>query len=810
MTELEREQEYVDRLYARVDELRAQVAEELAGALRERGASARDLVEREARVDRLTERAVALDHAENGLCFGRLDLADGQVRHVGRTGLRGPAPERTPLLLDWRAPGARPFYVATPADNHGVVRRRHLRTEGRRVERIEDELLDLDVAPGSVQLQGEGALMAALAEHRTGRMKDIVTTLQAEQDEIVRAGVDGVLVVQGGPGTGKTAVALHRAAYLLYAQPSVARRGVLVVGPTPTFLDYIEQVLPSLGETQVVLTTPEHLVPGVIPVRREEPAVERLKGDVVMAEVLARAVLARQAAADDVTITFEGDEYHLPGHVLQAAAERARRAGRPHNVARRHFRAEIVTALALEVVGAGFRLMQDVEEGLEDELAAVDASLAKNPDAVLARVDAVGTQIDGLAAAHEVPHVERELLADPAVAAELEELWPTLTPDALLRDLFAGPQLLTAASAGLLDVDERNLLRRDLGTEWCVADVPLLDEAAELLGVDESAARAREERRRRENARFARQVLRSNDLLVEEGDGDAVSAGALLSDDELARRHAETDRRSFAERAAAERTWVYGHVIVDEAQELSAMTWRALFRRCPAGSMTVVGDVHQASGPTAVESWEVALAPHTSARVRRAELTVSYRTPQEVMDAALPVLRALDPAAPAPLCARSTGAVPVRVPVGEEGPAAEHVDDGPAAEDGDGDVDVDVDDAAPGPLPRAVAAVVGRALARGDRTGVVAPEGRVAELAAALGARAGATDLRADVVVLSPAEAKGLEFDAVVVAEPAEILAAERGLNDLYVAMTRPTSTLTVVHTGEPPAVLAHMPVGSV
>ncbi|UNX56147.1 AAA family ATPase [Georgenia sp. TF02-10] len=266
-SELDHEQQHLDRLYARVDELRAQVAGELDRALRARGGSARDLVDREAQVDRLTERAATLDRAEEGLCFGRLDLAEGQVRYVGRTGLRGPAPERTPLLLDWRAPGSRAFYLATPADNHGVRRRRHLRTSARRVTGLEDELLDLDAAPGALPLQGEGALMAALAEHRTGRMKDIVTTLQAEQDEIVRADADGVLVVQGGPGTGKTAVALHRAAYLLYARPTVARQGVLVVGPTPTFLDYIEQVLPSLGETQVVLTTPEELYPGVVPDR---------------------------------------------------------------------------------------------------------------------------------------------------------------------------------------------------------------------------------------------------------------------------------------------------------------------------------------------------------------------------------------------------------------------------------------------------------------------------------------------------------------------------------------------------------------
>ncbi|GAA4422342.1 AAA family ATPase [Georgenia halophila] len=779
--EIEREQHYVDRLYARVDELRTEVQESLDQALLARGSSERDLLEREASVDRLTERATALDRAEQGLCFGRLDLEDGHVRYVGRTGLRAPAPERTPLLLDWRAPGARAFYVATPANNHGVVRRRHLRTERRRVTGVEDELLDLDAfgADGSTldagtELQGEGALMAALAERRTGRMRDIVTTLQAEQDDVVRATSAGVLVVQGGPGTGKTAVALHRAAYLLYARPEVARQGVLVVGPSTTFLDYIEQVLPSLGETQVVLTTTDGLFPGVTPTVTEPAEVVRLKGEAAMAEVLVRAVRDRERAVD-VEVRFDGEVHRLPAKTVRAAADEASRAARTHNVARRTFRELVLRALAMEVVGAGYRLLQDVEEGFENELARFDTSLSRSPDEIPARVEVAGTEVDGVTGVHELPHVERELLADPYVTSALEDIWPLLTPQQLLEDLFGDPDRLASASRGLLDGDERALLHREPGSGWSAADVPLLDEAAELLGVDETESRQQRAAHRREAARFARQVLRSNDLLAEEADGDAVDPAALLTEEDLAGRHAARDHRSFAEKAAADRTWTYGHVVVDEAQELSAMTWRALFRRCPAGSMTVVGDVHQGSGPSAATSWELALAPHTSARIRQQELTVGYRTPEEVMAAATPVLAALDPGASVPTSVRSTGLAPRRVT------------------------------AAPDDLAGAVAATVARDRPAGGSTAVVAPAALVPVLRDAVADAPTGTDLLADVVVLSPAEAKGLEFDAVVVAEPAGIIAEPRGLGQLYVAMTRTTGTLTVVHTGEIPDVLAHL-----
>jgi DNA helicase IV len=769
-----REQEHLDRLYGRLDELRAEARAQRDAVLRTRGAGA-VLVERDARAADLGDRLARLDSAENGLCFGRLDTRDGQVRYVGRLGLRSRPPEREPLVLDWRAPGARPFYLATPGRPLGVARRRHLRTRGRTVVDLNDDLLDLDARHG-LQLQGEGALLAALTAERTGRMHDVVATLQREQDEIVRADADGVLVVQGGPGTGKTAVALHRAAYLLYSSPAVTRRGVLVVGPTPAFLDYIGQVLPSLGETQVVLATAATLYPGVVPDRSDSAEEERVKGDLGMVDVLARAVRDRQGADDDVAVTFEGDTYVLTARVLRAAADEARRSGLPHNLARQVFRREVLAELSWLVVDRGRQLLEDVEEGFAEELARLDAELERHPDEAPARLAHQGSDVDGLLGAHEREHLERELLADPGVAAVLERLWPLLTPERLLTELFAEPRRLARAG---VPAAARMVLHRARGG-WSAADVPLLDEAAKLLGVDTTAVAARDERRRREHLRFARQVLAQADLLGAVGD-DVLAADGTVSAEALAARHTEDDHRTMAERAAADRTWAYGHVVVDEAQELSPMVWRALFRRCPSRSMTVVGDLDQASSACGASSWGEMLRPHAGSAWRRVALTVNYRTPAEVMDAALPVLRALDPQAGPPLAVRAGGSAPWRLRV-------------------DGD------------LVGAVVAAVGRERGAGGHLAVIAPEELVAPIGTALTAAHPGTsfgpapDLERAVVVLTPDVAKGLEFDGVLVVDPGRILARPRGLGALYVALTRATRRLGILHRGEAPEVLRHVP----
>ncbi|HEX7353838.1 MAG TPA: hypothetical protein VF288_03280, partial [Mycobacteriales bacterium] len=293
-SELAAEQAVVDRLYARLDVLRAETADQLDRVRRTPTTRTPQAVSERDAFDQLySQRLDQLRAVEERLAFGRLDLADGVVRHIGRIGLSDGA--QSQILVDWRAPAAEPFYQATPADTRGVVRRRHLSTRGRTVTGVEDEVLDLDAVHEGQVVAGEGALLVALNASRTGRMRDIVATIQAEQDRVVRAPLDGVLVVQGGPGTGKTAVALHRAAYLLYTYRSrIARSGVLLIGPNRSFLRYIEQVLPSLGETGVVMRTPATLFPGVEATGREPSATAQVKGSARMAQAMAEAVRRRQ------------------------------------------------------------------------------------------------------------------------------------------------------------------------------------------------------------------------------------------------------------------------------------------------------------------------------------------------------------------------------------------------------------------------------------------------------------------------------------------------------------------------------------
>src|SRR5215218_3723411 len=372
--ELEQEQAYVTMLYRRLDTLRERTQAELERALgHDGGGNVQARVERDAFVARHSGRLAQLAAAEHGLCFGRLDHADGSHLYIGRLGLLDD--DREPLLVDWRAPAAQPFYRATWANRDGVVRRRHLRTRGREVLGIEDDVLDLESLSDAERddLSGEAALLAALTASRTGRMADIVATIQGEQDRIIRSGLGGVLVVQGGPGTGKTAVALHRAAYLLYThRQRLSRRGVLVVGPNPTFLRYIEQVLPSLGETDVLLSTVGGLFPGVEATEAEPFEVAAVKGDPRMVEVLAAAIADRRRVPDDdVLVDVGGQRLVLDPATAERARDRTRATGEPHNQARAVFRQEVVEALTDQLVAALTRHLPeaDFDEGGDELLA---------------------------------------------------------------------------------------------------------------------------------------------------------------------------------------------------------------------------------------------------------------------------------------------------------------------------------------------------------------------------------------------------------------------------------------------------------
>ncbi|AZS89601.1 DUF2075 domain-containing protein [Streptomyces griseoviridis] len=366
--EVQREQQHLNRLYGALDTQRAALRKSLAGTLRRRSGSAQARLETDVEVRRLAQQAAQHDAAEEGLCLGRIDMEGGYRLYIGRIGLRDEELDAHPPLVDWRAPAARAFYTATAATPQGVAFRRYLHTRRRRVVRVDDELLKDAAAEfaGYVQLNGEAALLAALQAERTGRMHDIVATLQAEQDRIIRSPHTGVLVVQGGPGTGKTVVALHRAAYLLYTHPRLDRRGVLVLGPNPVFLSYVRQVLPGLGETNVLLTTVGELFPGTTATRAETDAAAKVKGRLVMADVVAAAVRAHEAAVRKPIRTVIGGELiELGLDFLAEAVERARDTRLPHNLARPVFCQAVIDEIARQLSYT----ITDIEAQFDKELA---------------------------------------------------------------------------------------------------------------------------------------------------------------------------------------------------------------------------------------------------------------------------------------------------------------------------------------------------------------------------------------------------------------------------------------------------------
>ncbi|CAL9533183.1 hypothetical protein SUDANB58_04088 [Streptomyces sp. enrichment culture] len=740
--ELRQEQEFIDGLYARVDALRGDAEASVTDALAQGSTPMQARLERDILVAERSGLLAALNAVDGSLCFGRIDLTSGRTHHIGRIGLRADDAERTPVLIDWRAEVARPFYLATGHTPMGLRRRRHIATEGRTVTALHDEILDLgdETRTGHEDPSGDAVLLAALNSARTGRMGDIVRTIQADQDRIIRAPHRGVLVVEGGPGTGKTAVALHRAAYLLYEHRELlAKRAVLIVGPNPAFLGYIGEVLPSLGETGVLLATVGELFPGVRATAADTPEAAAVKGRAGMADVLAEVVRSRQALPDPViAIEHDREVLMLDDGLVNVARERTRAAKLPHNVAREHFEGHILNTLT--------------------ELYA----------------ERVGTDpYDGtsLLDASDITQIRDELAENPEVWSAIDRLWPVLTPQRLVADFLAAPE-------AFLPEEDADAIRRPVTRAWTTADVPLLDEAAELLGEDDRTARARVERERRERIAYAQGVLdvsyasRTFEFEdKEESDPEAaevLSAHDIIDAERFAERQEEEDHRSAAERAAADRTWAFGHIIVDEAQELSPMAWRLLMRRCPTRSMTLVGDPAQTAEAAGVGSWEEILRPYVEDRWEHTRLGVNYRTPAEIMDLAAAVVRAEHPGFEPPSSVRSTGVRPwIR---------------------------------ATGDLPAAVAEAVGELTPDEGRLAVIAPRELHRALAARLdGVTAGAEpDLTRTVVLLDPRQSKGLEFDSVLVVEPGRY-----GTSDLYVALTRATQRLGVLHTGPLPKGLA-------
>ncbi len=643
--DLPAEQAYVDRAYAALEGMRDLVARAATATDQEVAALALEAWS--------AKRLETFEEAERGLLFGRIDVEDvEQPLYVGRRWVQDDEARR--LVINWQAPAARPFYTATPADPQRVTLRRRFRAEGRRLLDLADETLDGSTLDGATV--GD-FLLEELDRSRESRMRDIVATIQADQYRLITHDPARPLVIQGGPGTGKTAVGLHRASWLLYThREELGRSRVLVVGPNRLFMEYVSHVLPALGEHSVEQRAVHDLVDGVVPTLTDPPDVERLKADPRLAEVLAAAAELRLAGEpEELYLRLDGEPVRVRPRELAELLRETREQHGTGSLARERFRMAVVRAFYA----------------------------------------AYGQALGG-AAFRDGEEVEKILRQQGGLADVVEAAWPLVAPDRLVRSLFTQPAFLAEAAEGILDEDEQALLRRR-ASGWSGADVALLDEADALVG--------------------------------------------------------EPPRS-------------YGHVIVDEAQDLTPMQLRTIARRARDGSLTILGDVAQGTGAVLYRSWDEVLPhlPHGDEATVE-ELRHAYRVPREIMDVALPLLAEIAPGLEPPLAYRTGASEPLVVEVAEDELLREGYRQ--AAE-----------------------------LARLDGlVALIVPD----ELAAVELAEVGYEGIP----LLTPRGAKGLEFDHVVVVEPALTAAREQGLRELYVALTRPTKTLVLVHARPLPAALA-------
>ncbi len=682
-----------------LDQAVAELSERLDAVRRAPGGVGREAMERDLEVHRLSGRLRALRRFGLDLCLGRIVAADGSAPlYIGRLGLTDSEGNR--LLVDWRSPAAEPFFGATHAHPMGLASRRRYRWNGGAITDYWDEVFTEGGLDAHAALDDQSAFIASLGTNRSARMRDVLSTIQADQDAIVRAGSRGALVVDGGPGTGKTVVALHRAAYLLYSDPRLGHRrgGVLFVGPHQPYLAYVSDVLPSLGEEGVRTCTVRDLVPeGAAAGPERDPEVARLKSSAALVRAVEKAVrFYEEPPAGPTHVTTDWGDLTVTGDDWAEAFD-APGPGTPHNEVREIVWDELVTLL---------------KEKARDDV----------PDALF----------------------ERALRHDRELVATLDRAWPMLEPTDLVGDLWTVPAYLRLC-APWLDRDEVRALQRADAHAWTTSDLPFLDAARQRLGDPRASAR-----KRRERATLAARKERMAGVIdsIVRSDDDGEGAVTMLLGKDL--QDSLVDDSGLPAAAGDPLAGPFAHVVVDEAQELTDAEWQMLLLRCPSRSFTVVGDRAQARhGFT--ETWRERLERIGLDRIETASLTINYRTPEEVMAEAAPVIRAALPDANVPTSVRASG-IPVR-------------------HGGTAELDTVLDDwlAAHADGVACVIAAEGRLPSLGDRPRVRA---------------------------LTPSLSKGLEFDLVVLLDPQEYGEGIEGAVDRYVAMTRATQRLVVLTSG--------------
>ncbi|MEV6977640.1 RNA polymerase recycling motor ATPase HelR [Kitasatospora sp. NPDC093806] len=696
-----------------LDQAITELSDQLDAARRAPGGAGQAAMDRDLEVHRLTGRLRALRRFGLDLCLGRIVGAeDGEPVYIGRLGLTDSDGRR--LLLDWRSPAAEPFFAATHANPLGLASRRRYRWSGGRINDYWDEVFAAEGLAGHAALDDQSAFIASLGSTRSPRMRDVLATIQSDQDAIVRAGSRGALVVDGGPGTGKTVVALHRSAYLLYSDPRLAHRrgGVLFVGPHQPYLDYVSDVLPSLGEDGVQTCTVRDLVAeGAGATVERDPEVARLKSSAELVRAIEKAVaLYEEPPKEGMTVSTDWADLWLSADEWAEAFE-AVEPGTPHNDAREQIWDELVSILLAKLD----------DEDLPPEL------------------------------------VGRSLRRDEELVTTLNRAWPMLEAADLVGDLWTVPAYLRMCAPWLAPEDVRRLQRAD-AQAWTVSDLPLLDAARQRLG-DPAATR----RRLRQEAAVAAERARMADVIQDilEADDDGEGAVTMLRGQDL--RDTLVDGGVLPGADPDRLAGPFAHIVVDEAQELTDAEWQMLLLRCPSRSFTIVGDRAQTRhGFT--ESWQERLERVGLDRIEVASLSVNYRTPEEVMAVAEPVIRAALPDANVPTSIRRSGVPVLRGPVTDldavlAGWLAEHAE-GTACVIG-----------APA-FREAVEDALGDALGEGAHE-----------------ASRDASRVR----LLTPSLAKGLEFDLVVLVDPESFGEGVAGAVDRYVAMTRATRQLVIL-----------------